>query len=77
MTLPAIIEQEDRRDPTESNTITSGKGTEAMIEPFHKMFPEVAERESRFVHIQNHGEGAEVPAGEYCFIESYCTNPDC
>jgi hypothetical protein len=48
-----------------------------VIEPFHELFPDVAKREVRSVHLRDAGERRELPAGEYFFVESYCTNPDC
>ncbi len=48
-----------------------------MIEPFHKLFPDVARREVRSEHVRNEGEPGGIPAGEYFFVESYCTNPGC
>jgi hypothetical protein len=44
------------------------------LEPFSKFFPEVADKETRSVHI---GEGPGIPAGEYVFVEAYCTDPAC
>jgi hypothetical protein len=44
------------------------------LELFHKYFPEVAEKETRFLSID---EGPGIPAGQYAFIEAYCTDPDC
>ena len=77
MTLPATFARQDQRDPTKSNEISSGKGGEALIEPFHKLFPDVARRDVRSEHVRNEGEPGGIPAGEYFFVESYCTNPGC
>ena len=41
---------------------------------FHKFFPDVAEKETRTLYIT---EGPGIPAGEYAFIDAYCTDPDC
>jgi hypothetical protein len=41
------------------------------------MFPDVAKRETRSVHVRDDGEPGGVPADEYFFVESYCTNPEC
>jgi hypothetical protein len=48
-----------------------------LLEPFHKLFPDVARRETHSVRLEDDGEPGGVPAGEYFFVESYCTNPDC
>jgi hypothetical protein len=48
-----------------------------LVKPFHKIFPEVAREETRSVDLQDEGEPGGLPAGEYFFVESYCTNPDC
>ncbi|HTV39278.1 MAG TPA: hypothetical protein VMF08_01775 [Candidatus Sulfotelmatobacter sp.] len=48
--------------------------------PFHRLFPELAQRETRCVHV-----GASpdprveqiLPADEYAFLEFYCEKPDC
>ena len=48
-----------------------------MVRLFHKLFPDVAERELRAVQIRDDGKAGDVPAGEYVFVESYCTNPYC
>jgi hypothetical protein len=42
--------------------------------PFHDMFPELAERETRTLTIF---EGHALPAGEYGLIEMYCDEPGC
>jgi hypothetical protein len=44
------------------------------LQLFHQFFPEVAEQETRFLFIE---EGPGIPAGQYAFIEAYCTDPDC
>ena len=41
------------------------------------MFPEVAQREVRSLHLKYDNDSGGIPAGEYFFVESYCTNPDC
>jgi hypothetical protein len=48
-----------------------------VLKPFHKIFPDVAKGETRSVDLQDEGEPGGLPAGEYFFVESYCTNPDC
>jgi hypothetical protein len=48
-----------------------------MLEPFHKLFPDVARREVRSENVRNPDEPGAIPAGEYFFVESYCTNPGC
>ena len=77
MTLPATFARQDQRDPTNLSEITSGQGGEALIKAFHKLFPDVARREVRSEHVRNEGEPGGIPAGEYFFVESYCTNPGC
>jgi len=39
-------------------------------------FPEIAERETRTVRIQSDSE-FDLPAGNYTFVELYCTDPGC
>lgn len=41
---------------------------------FYEFFPERAQRETLEMAIP---EGAILPKGNYLFLESYCTNPDC
>jgi hypothetical protein len=48
-----------------------------MLRLFHDLFPEVAERESRTAQIRSDIGDGEIPAGDYLFVESYCTDPDC
>jgi hypothetical protein len=48
-----------------------------LVEPFHKLFPDVARRETRSEYVRNDDEPGMIPAGEYFFVESYCTNPGC
>jgi hypothetical protein len=48
-----------------------------MVEHFHRVFPEIAAEESRLLAIEADGKPGAVPKGEYYFLESYCTNPDC
>jgi hypothetical protein len=48
--------------------------------PFHSLFPEVAQREVRYVNIGPSPEPsseADVPPDEYVFFEFYCAKPDC
>ena len=44
------------------------------LELFHKFFPDVAEKETRYAFIEG---DQEIPAGQYAFIEAYCTDPNC
>jgi hypothetical protein len=44
------------------------------LEPFYKFFPDVADEETRTLFID---EGPGIPAGEYVFVDAYCTDPDC
>ena len=48
-----------------------------MLTPFHELFPDVATREVRTVRLEGDGQPGAIPAGEYAFIESYCTDPAC
>jgi hypothetical protein len=48
-----------------------------LLESFHKLFPDAARRDVRSLHVRDEGEPAGIPAGEYFFVESYCTNPAC
>jgi len=48
-----------------------------LVKPFHKLFPDVARRETLSEHVRNEDEPGAIPAGEYFFVESYCTNPGC
>lgn len=44
-------------------------------QPFHELFPDVAEEETRtLIVLNNH---PELPADEYALIEAYCNEPDC
>lgn len=48
--------------------------------PFHRLFPEVAQREVRCVHIGPSPEPiskSDLPPDEYVFIEFYCDEPGC
>jgi hypothetical protein len=50
------------------------------LELFHDYFPDVAERETRFLHIEGDPDtegGSTIPAGKYALIEAYCTDPNC
>jgi hypothetical protein len=42
--------------------------------PFYKLFPEIAERETRVIVTFGHDE---LPADAYRLLESYCPDPDC
>jgi hypothetical protein len=48
-----------------------------MYKLFYDLFPEIAERESRSLHVRDDGEEGDLPAGNYLFLELYCTDPDC
>ena len=48
-----------------------------MIEPFHRLFPDLAAQELHMLELWAEGEAGALPAGAYLFVESYCTNPDC
>jgi len=41
---------------------------------FHDFYPEIAERETRSATVLN---AADLPGGEYAFVELYCTDPKC
>lgn len=45
-----------------------------MMEPFHKKFLDVAEKETRCIIIPL---GKKLPAGEYFLTESYCNDDKC
>lgn len=48
--------------------------------PFHLLFPDLAARETRCVHVgrsEDPDTEARLPADEYAFLEFYCTEPDC
>ncbi len=42
--------------------------------PFHEFFPELAEKETRILTIQEH---PDLPAGNYGLLELYCKKRDC
>ncbi len=44
------------------------------MEPFHTLFPEIGGREYRRVIVPP---GRPLPAGEYGFVEAYCTEEGC
>jgi hypothetical protein len=44
--------------------------------PFHKYFPEIAERETRTVTVFDHSEFG-LPPASYSFIEMFCDEPGC
>ncbi len=43
-------------------------------QPFHELFPDVAEEETRTLITFNH---PELPADEYALMEAYCNEPGC
>jgi hypothetical protein len=43
-------------------------------QPFHEIFPDVADKETRRIIVYN---DAELPGGEYYLIEAYCNEPQC
>jgi hypothetical protein len=43
-------------------------------EPFYARFPEIAEKETRTITVQNQ---ASIPKGNYGLIEMYCNEPGC
>jgi hypothetical protein len=63
----------------EENGTQKRLATEAtpMFRPFHDLFPEVAERESRTARLESEGPEGSLPAGSYLFLELYCTDPEC
>ena len=79
MTLPAIREARDqpRLQENERKNVWQRRLGQC-FEPFHDLFPEVAERESRTVRLEiGRPGGVDFLAGDYLFFESYCTDPDC
>jgi hypothetical protein len=48
--------------------------------PFHSLFPELAQREVRCVHLGAAPDGApesDLPSDEYIYLEFYCDDLDC
>ena len=48
--------------------------------PFHSLFPELAQREVRCIHLQTVPgvtPASGLPAGEYAFLEFYCEDLEC
>jgi hypothetical protein len=45
-----------------------------IYQPFHEIFPDVADKETRRITVHN---DAELPDGEYYLIEAYCNEPQC
>jgi hypothetical protein len=43
--------------------------------PFHKVLNEIAAKETRALIVRQETDG--LPAGEYGFIDSYCSDPSC
>jgi hypothetical protein len=43
-------------------------------QPFHEIFPEIAEKETRRITLRN---DPELPDGEYYLIEAYCNEQQC
>jgi hypothetical protein len=44
--------------------------------PFHNLFPEIAEKETRTVTVLRKTEDG-LPPGEYAFLELFCDEPGC
>jgi hypothetical protein len=42
--------------------------------PFYNDFPEIAEKETRRIHVLNN---PDLPDGEYSLLEAYCDKPGC
>ncbi|MFM9964072.1 MAG: hypothetical protein ACKV2Q_22950 [Planctomycetaceae bacterium] len=45
--------------------------------PFAKICPKLAKAECRSIHLEGDSAKSSLPAGEYGFFESYCTEKDC
>jgi hypothetical protein len=43
-------------------------------QPFHEIFPEIAQEETRTITVFN---SSDLPAGEYGLTEAYCNKPGC
>ncbi len=43
-------------------------------QPFHDLFPDVAERETRTITALNH---PRLPADDYTLVDAYCNEPGC
>ena len=44
--------------------------------PLYELFPEIAKRETRTIHILNDAR-FDLPSAEYAFIEMFCDDPGC
>lgn len=44
---------------------------------FHDNFPELAERETRVIHLVGRHSFTGVPPGEYALLETFCNEEDC
>jgi hypothetical protein len=44
---------------------------------FHDFFPDLAERETRLIHVSEPSPFPDVPSGEYALLETFCTDKDC
>src|SRR4051812_8749179 len=50
------------------------------MKPFHSLFPELAQREVRCVHVGPQSQpltAPALPADEYLYVEAYCEELDC
>ena len=48
-----------------------------MMIPFSKIFPRLAEKETRTLMLFNELNEFNLPSGKYGFLESYCSDPSC
>ena len=54
------------------------KGYDMILMPFYEIFPEIAEKETRSLHILQDSDDSEAPpVGSYSFLELYCPDLDC
>lgn len=44
---------------------------------FARLFPQVAEEETRSINIEHAEPGKRIPPGSYALVESYCTEQGC
>jgi hypothetical protein len=47
------------------------------FELFQNLFFNVTDRETRTCQLRGKSEESHIPSGDYVFVESYCTDPDC
>ncbi|NGX30967.1 MAG: hypothetical protein K940chlam8_00323 [Chlamydiae bacterium] len=45
--------------------------------PFYEIFPEIAEEETRCLHILQESDSEALPLGSYKLVELYCPDLDC